>query len=193
MKNQINKKKLFTITFCIFILVSIEQGIKLFIYNFILDEVFIIIPHVFTFRTTQNIHLGFIWNLFDFMMPLWGASLISIIGLLVITTMYFYLNHLTLIWGKFQKVNTVAMIFIIAGIICKIIDDIFWGGSLDYIKFFDWFIFDLKDVYITTIGMPLLIFLMIYNDIYLTKFPKNDQKQIEKNLSFKTWVKNIKQ
>ncbi len=36
-----------------------------------------------------------------------------------------------------------------AGTICSLIDKIFWGGSLDFLSIPGFFIFDLKDCYLT--------------------------------------------
>ena len=47
------------------------------------------------------------------------------------------------------SIPTVLLILGLSTGFRKLIDDIFWGGSLDYIQLFDWFIFDLKDVYFT--------------------------------------------
>jgi len=46
------------------------------------------------------------------------------------------------------KLLNISISFVIAGIICSFIDVVFWGGSLDFIGLFDWFIFDMKDVWL---------------------------------------------
>lgn len=43
----------------------------------------------------------------------------------------------------------VIYVLLLSGAFCSLIDKIFFGGSLDYILLFDWFIFDLKDCYIS--------------------------------------------
>ena len=69
------------------------------------------------------------------------------------------------------------------------IDDIFWGGSLDYIQLFDWFIFDLKDVYITSIAMPVAIFFTITYEVRLQRLPKEKRKEEKRKQSFRYWAK----
>jgi len=64
-----------------------------------------------------------------------------------------------------------------------LIDDIFWGGSLDYIQLFDWFIFDLKDVYLTTIAIPVGGFFIITHEVRLQQLPKERRKVEELGLS----------
>lgn len=44
----------------------------------------------------------------------------------------------------------IAFILSIPNILCSFIDVVFWGGSLDFIGLFDWFIFDTKDVFLNT-------------------------------------------
>jgi signal peptidase II len=48
--------------------------------------------------------------------------------------------------GKLEKT---IFTFLFAGEFCSLIDKIFWGGSLDYVLLEHFFIFDLKDVYLT--------------------------------------------
>lgn len=45
----------------------------------------------------------------------------------------------------------VAYWITLAGVICSIIDRIFWGSSLDYIRIKGFFVFDLKDIFIDAI------------------------------------------
>jgi signal peptidase II len=58
--------------------------------------------------------------------------------------------------------------FILAGAVCSVIDKIFWGGSLDFIGLFSWFIFDTKDLFIT-IGVTIFA---VYTLAYSFKNPK---------------------
>ena len=170
-------------------LVAIDQVIKLFIAHFLMESQFTIVPHVFSFKTTQNIHLGWIWNMLDFMMPLYMAVAISVIAIFIIIVLYRYLKFITFDWGKYNKLPNIILIFLLAGAFCKLIDDIFWGGSLDYIQLFDWFIFDLKDVYLTTIAMPVLAYFVIAYEIHLHKLPKEERRKVKKKQRFWHWAK----
>jgi len=173
----------------IIILIGIDQGIKLFIAHFMMEAQFTIIPHVFSFKTTQNIHLGWIWNMLDFMMPLHFAIIISIIAIFAMVVGYRYLKFHTHDFGKYSKLLDIFLIFALAGVCCKLIDDIFWGGSLDYIRLFDWFIFDLKDVYLTTIAMPIMLFCIIALEVRFYHLPKEQRKIERRKQSFRYWAK----
>lgn len=50
-----------------------------------------------------------------------------------------------------------------AGAICSFIDSLFWGGSIDYIRLFTWFTFDLKDCYISAVLVLIVISAVIYS------------------------------
>ena len=173
----------------IIILIAIDQGIKLFIAHFMMEAQFTIIPHIFSFQTTQNIHLGWVWNMLDFMMPLNMAVMISIVAFLFMVIVYRYLKFITGDWGKYSKLLDIFLIFALAGVFCKLIDDIFWGGSLDYIQLFDWFIFDLKDVYLTTIAMPIMVLCTIALEVRFLQLPKEKRKVEERKQSFWYWAK----
>lgn len=170
-------------------LVAIDQAIKLFIAHFLMESHFTIIPHVFTFKTMQNIHLGWIPNMFDFMMPLYMAVIISVIAILILILYYRYWVFCTFKWGKYSRIPTIFLTLVMAGGFCKLIDDIFLGGTLDYIQLFDWFIFDLKDVYLTTIAFPLWAFYVISYKIHLHKLPKEKYKEEKMKQRFWYWVK----
>ena len=170
-------------------LVAIDQAIKLFIAHFLMESQFTIIPYVLTFQTYHNINRGWIPNMLNFMMPLYLAVVVSVVAILIVLIYYRYLKFITFNWGKYNKLPSIFLIFLLAGGFCKLIDDIFWGGSLDYIMLFDWFIFDLKDVYITTIAMPVLAFFITAYEAHLRKMPKEKRQKEKRKQSFWYWVK----
>jgi len=165
-------------------LVAADQIIKLLIARFLIDAHFTIIPHVFTFQTTQNIHLGWIWNMLDFMMPLHFAIIISVVAIFVMIIIHRYLVFLTLKWEKYHSLPTISLVLVLSTGFCKLIDDIFWGGSLDYIQLFDWFIFDLKDVY-GTVAVLVMLYFSITLEVYSRKLPKEKRKE----LRLLNWIK----
>jgi len=170
-------------------IVVLDQVIKLFIAHFMMDAQFTIIPHVFSFRTTQNINLGWFWNMLDFMMPLHFAIIISVFAIVVLVIFYRYLRFVTYDSDKQRKLLDLFLMFALAGAFCKLIDDIFWGGSLDYIQMFDWFIFDLKDVYLTVVALPIIIFVLIITEIRTSQLPKEQRKEEQRKQSFRHWAK----
>jgi len=174
----------------IIVLVAVDQGIKLWIANFMMDAEFAIIPSVFAFQTAHNINLGWIWNMLDIMMPLPIAVLISIIAALGIVMVFRYLKFHFYDFKVYEKWLDKFLIFALAGAFCKLIDDIFWGGSLDYIRLFDWFIFDLKDVYLTTVALPIAIFFLVVLEIRICQLPKNERKKERDKYKIWPWIKN---
>lgn len=175
--------------FWIVVLVAVDQGIKIFIANFMIDLEFIIIPTVFAFHPHQNINLGWIWNMLDFMMPLSIAVIISLIATIVIIIFYrygsFHCNRIE----RGKMLPEIFFPFAMAGAICKLIDDIFWGGSLDYIRLFNWFIFDLKDVYLTVVALPIGTLILLAQEIHMRKLPKNERKVEQEKYKILPWLK----
>ena len=168
----------------ILLLVALDQGIKLLIARFMMDAQFIIIPHVFRFKVAQNIHLGWVWNMIDFMMPLVFAVALSVLVIIIIIIYSRYMAFNAARRGKHEGLPPIILTFVLAAAFCKLIDDIFWGGSLDYIGLFNWFIFDLKDVYIT-FALGCLVFFEIVSGVYLSKLPKEKRKE----LGFLYWAR----
>ena len=79
--------------------------------------------------------------------------------------------------------------FVVAGAVCAWIDVAFWGGSLDYIGLFDWFIFDLKDAYM----FAFLPFYILWYGLYLRdymKLSKEERKQEKLETNSIKWIKN---
>ena len=75
------------------------------------------------------------------------------------------------------KLLNISISFVIAGIICSFIDVVFWGGSLDFIGLFDWFIFDMKDVWLNAGLIGGIIWVTINEQlprkrVYQNKEPK---------------------
>ena len=60
-----------------------------------------------------------------------------------------------------SRLTEFIFIFVLSGIICSLIDKIFWDGSLDYIQLRGLFTFDLKDVYLTVFEVAVLAMLIL--------------------------------
>lgn len=92
---------------------------------------------------------------------------ISILSLIVINLILIAIS----IWG--YKIHVKAygkslwsdlfIVFICSGLICSLLDKVFWKGSIDFIHFSNLIIFDFKDVYLI-MSIFLLIFEMILNE-----------------------------
>jgi len=173
----------------IFILVAIDQTIKLIIARFFIDVEFTIIPNVFYFSPSQNTYRGWIPSMLGFVMPVLMAVTLSIAAMLMVTMFFRYWGFVTYNWGKYKSVLHISSALALSSAICKLIDDIFWGGSLDYILLFDWFVFDLKDVYITFFIVLILFHNIAFNVQHIYKLPKEERKEEERKLRFTYWVK----
>jgi len=166
------------------ILIGLDQGIKLLVAHFLIDAEFTIIPYILRFRTHQNIHLGWIPNMIDFMMPLPMAIFISILAIILMLVYYKFWVFLNQSRGKVSHIPHIFLMLVLSAGICKLIDDIFWGGTLDFIQLFDWFIFDIKDVYLT-VAVGLSIFCAISEEKYLRKLPLANRN--ERRFSY--WIR----
>lgn len=133
-------------------LVLIDQLIKIVVDQYFMDKRFDIVFHLISFEPYLNIKYSWINSMGDFG---WGRTfhiILVIIEFLGITVIYDYILH------KYSMGHSAIMLFVFlyAGVVCSLIDKIFWGGSLDYINLSDLFIFDLKDVYISIFEVILV-------------------------------------
>ena len=172
-----------------FALVLIDQAIKVIVVKFFFDpHIHInIIDGVLTFCPMQNTHRGWIPSMFDYTMPPYMAVLISIIVALIMVAIYRLTTFLAFGWNKYKNLPVIILTISLAAVFCKLIDDIFWGGSIDYIRLFNWFTFDLKDTYskfvIGFIWFYLIIFFMRYY-----KLSKEERKEYDKKVL--SWLKS---
>ena len=157
MKN--NKNFIWILTF---FLISIEQGIKLIINYKYLDINFPILEPLLYFEPKFNRDYS------------WFNSMLNLgVGKGIHILIVFMLISLTFLVYKFinKKIETTNLIdttfaFLFSGAICSLIDKVFWNGSLDYILFYDLFIFDLKDVYVNVfIGLVILMIIIDYKGL----------------------------
>jgi signal peptidase II len=181
------------------ILVLIDQVIKMIVaYMFMEYQIHFtsstsipLIEGVLTFSPHQNTNLGWIPSMLGLTMPVYMAVLISVFSLLIVIIAYrlmVYTLNLFDLYIKYKVLAGVFLIFCVAAAICKLIDDIFWGGSIDYIGLFDWFTFDLKDVYINIAVAFILIWQIIYLKNYY-KLAKDERKEYDEKLKFFRWIK----
>jgi signal peptidase II len=76
-----------------------------------------------------------------------------------------------------------AFTYLFSGEICSTVDKIFWGGSLDYVLVEGFFIFDLKDVYLSLFD-AIVVLCLIFN---YKGFRKFDEKIFFRE--FKNYIK----
>ena len=135
-------------------LVVIEQVIKLIISANYRDLNFEIIPPLFEFKPVLN-NKTFYWlGLMNIDVGRWARLVTGLVFFGVLCLFYLYLKT----GSKKGKLIDVVFIFGFAGLLCSICDNIFFGGSWDYIYLKPLFIFDLKDLYLNCFTILIIVF-----------------------------------
>ena len=166
------------------VLFVIDQVIKIIISRYFLDVNFDIISPLFYFKPKYNTHHSYINDLFKLGWGFWTHFIIRCFTAILIVFLYDLFKAIS---SNAKIINT-AFIFIFAALLCVFIDDIIWGGSLDYIYLKPLFIFDLKDLY-SNIFIILFLSYYIKNRIHLSSFKSKDVIHHFKNRL--TSIKNI--
>lgn len=153
MKRYIMRYYIFLIT----IGVVFDQVVKLVIDMKYRDIEFNIIPNLFIYRPVLNTKFSWINSLFDIGIgKITHILLLSILGIILVLA-FKYIRAI-----KADSIGViVGFIFLFSGFICSLIDKIFWGGSLDYIRLVGFFTFDLKDLYVTIAEVIFLIIILV--------------------------------
>ncbi len=162
--SSLSGKKTFEIWLLAAILIFADQTIKLIIrYNF-LQLHFDIVGGLLYFQPLHNTKLSWINLLLGTNAGFLPHVITNMIILILLAWGHRYAESIR----RIPQPVEYSFIFILAGAICSVIDKIFWGGSLDFIGLFSWFIFDTKDLYIT-IGITIFA---VYALAYSFKNPK---------------------
>lgn len=165
------------------VLVLLDQLVKLFILYYFMNVDIILIPGFLYFCPVQNTNLSWVASLSNYNTPVFLMIIIQIFGLALILFIY---RYILFIWDEKKYLINGMIYFYIAGIICSFIDVMFWGGSLDFVRLFDWFTFDFKDVYLTI----ATIYMIIYYSIYYFKVYRKLSKEERKQTGLLFWIKN---
>jgi len=138
-------KKSLRVMLLVLALVLIDQSIKIYIHNNFMDKEFYIFGSILGIKPIINIKYSY-FNSFSNM----GISLLAYIVLNIVILLLF-IAIFDFIKERYTAHKIVYCLFVLvcAALICSLIDKVFWGGSLDFIFFKNFFIFDLKDVYIS--------------------------------------------
>ncbi|WDV48090.1 signal peptidase II [Clostridiaceae bacterium M8S5] len=154
MKRYIMRYYVFFIT----IGVLFDQVVKIVIDMNYKDIEFNIIPNLIIYRPVLNDKFSWINSLFDIGIGKVTHILLLIILGIIVLLVFKYIRAI-----KADSIGViVGFMFLISGLICSIIDKIFWGGSLDYINLKGFFTFDLKDIY-ATIAEVIFTIIIIAN------------------------------
>ncbi|MFH0758239.1 MAG: signal peptidase II [Bacteroidota bacterium] len=160
--------------------VGMDQGIKAFLFSLEWQSLSVtLIPPVFYIQPTQNTLGSYLWVLLGLkeVSHLLNIILFSIIGIVFVEVWRFYVKRKR---NSFW-INGFIHLFL-AGLAANLIDNAFWGGSLDYLTIKPFYTFDLKDLYITLCEL-FLITELIDNSLLkrFLKMPKADSRRINRD------------
>jgi signal peptidase II len=153
----------------ILLLTAADQIIKIIVKNYY-GVTIPIIEKILYFMPKLNNKYSWINSLFD--LGLGKAVHIIFAGVLLFIA-YFGFEYYYMKKGQ-SNIMCLMETFLVSGALCSLIDKIFWNGSLDYIFLKGFFVFDLKDCYITTFEIAAFIL--------IAKNWKNISKISEKEL-----------
>jgi signal peptidase II len=142
----------------ILLYVIIDQFIKLIILEKFMDTQSNILGEYIMFCPVINPKLSYGAHFIPFLNNPIYNYIVIILSILIYMTGYSYYCR----QYKNEKTELIAkLIYTIgtAGILCSLIDKLFWKGSLDYIKIESLFTFDLKDFYLSS---SIVLFLFCY-------------------------------
>jgi len=153
--------KIKQIIFWIFLLIVIDQTIKIIINYFYLESQFKIIPSLLEFKPTFNdkhSYVNYLLNKnFNINFGLWFHITLFLFLQIIMLAFYSYFRSNI---SKNKKFLDVALIFQISGYICALIGNLIWEkGTLDYVYLKPLFVFDLKDLYINCFVILFLVYL----------------------------------
>jgi len=182
-----------TIIFLIIALATLDQGIKLVVSHFLTDVEFYVIPNILFIQPWQNVYRGSIPALLGWKTPLFLSIVCTTIGWVLIWAWYRYMKYCTFKWGKWNNVLTAYITFFSAAFVCILIDNMFWGGSLDFLNLHftrnDYFIFDTKDIYVLIGVISALVYMAAWEILWLNKLSKEELKIERKRTSVFRWLK----
>lgn len=170
------------------VLVAVDQGIKLLVAGLFMDAEFAIIPGVFYFRTWQNIYRGMIPHLLGWEMPAHIAVLATLCAMLIVVVAYRLMSFAAYNLKRCRRMLRASLPLIFAGAVCKLFDDVIWGGSLDFIRIPGFIIFDLKDVYIIA-GTAMVLFVWVVYMVNYFLMSKDERREEDKRLKPVPWFR----
>lgn len=170
-----------------FSLVLADQTAKLLISQLAMRDRFSIIPGFLHFHPVQNRNLSWIASIADYNTPVAQMIVIQIAAAVVTAIVYGYCVFLS---EEKQPHLSRFLLFFESGILCSFLDVVFWGGSLDFIALLNWFVFDVKDVYLSLGVISLLLFCMDDLQKYY-RLNKEERNRLKKQRGFFQWIKEL--
>ena len=164
-----------------------DQGIKYYLFSLEWESLSIpLIEPVFYLEPTQNTLGSYLWVLLKLKKGshLLNIILFSLVGVIFFEIWRFYVaRKRNSFW-----INGFIHLFL-AGLFANLIDNAFWGGSLDYITIKPFYTFDLKDLYITLCEL-FLVTELVDNRLLkrLIQMPREESRRL--NRDFLSFLKN---
>ncbi|HBG5342902.1 TPA: signal peptidase II [Clostridioides difficile] len=160
MQGGVNIRQVKSFVFPVIVLIFLDQISKALIGLFLMDFEFDIIGKFLRFNPVQNTNLSYGGNFIGILSNLWVLVLFNILVILVIISGYAFYK------SKNEQTSYSVKVIMscgLAGAICSLIDKVFWGGSLDFLQIPSFFIFDLKDCYLTVAEIIFVIIGILHN------------------------------
>lgn len=155
-------------------MVAAGQGVKLCVTRFFMDIEAAIIPGVFVFAPVQNTNLTYTTALWGVTPQVWTVAAFQFVVLALLAVIYRYMLY---ILPSYEKLIALCAACSYSGVICSFIDVVLWGGSLDYIRLFDWFTFDLKDIYLSLAALTVCLILLLAYTLSYYRMTKGEKKE----------------
>ncbi|APC81621.1 signal peptidase II [Clostridium botulinum] len=146
-------KKSLRVILLVLALVLIDQSIKIYIYNNLMNKEFYIFDSIFGFKPIINTKYSYFNSFGNMGIGLITHIVLNIVMLFLILIIFYFIKE------RYSNNKIIYCLFVLvcAAAICSLIDKVFWGGSLDFISFKNFFIFDLKDVYISVFEIVTML------------------------------------
>jgi len=127
------------------IMISIDKIIKILIINNFINNRFNIIGEYVSFYPKFNLNRSWYGSIIKIDIGRWP----HIIFLFIVFLIVLIIIKNILKYNEITYFKSFTLIFLISGVASSLLDAIIWGASLDYIRIKGFFIFDLKDLYIS--------------------------------------------
>ncbi len=141
----------------VFLLVLLDQFVKRYIAQNYMDMHFKILGNFLDFMPHLNTSYSWLNSLTDMEIGK-TAHILTVLVFFILTCIIYDFVRIKYLLKAYEHC---LFILLFAGIICSLLDKVFWGGSLDFIWLKGFFIFDLKDVYLTTAEALMVLKLFI--------------------------------
>ena len=159
---------------------AVDQGIKAYLFSTEWESLSLaLIEPVFYIEPTHNTRGSYLWVLLkiDGIPHLLNIILFSLVGVVFIEVWRFYVRRKR---NSFW-INAFIHLFL-AGLLANLIDNAFWGGSLDYVTINPLYTFDLKDLYITLCELFLITELLDNHLLRrMFKMPREESKKLNRD------------